>query len=174
MKNNTRQNHSSNSSIANTLFGIALSITFLLVGRSLSAQSLQSEVEIIQETFGLEKKVAVANFMKLGEDAESFWALYDEYEAERKKLGNDRINVIQEYAANYPNLSDEKILELFKKTSSVRKSFAKLQKTYFNKMKNEVGVSKAAQFWQLENYFNSMIQASIYSQLPFIGELKGN
>jgi len=147
---------------------------FVLISSTLLAQSAQSEVEIMQEVFGLEKKVAVANFMDLGEDAESFWAIYDEYEAERKKLGNDRIKVIEDYAANYANLSDEKILELFKKTSSVKKSFGKLQQTYFNKMKNEVGVSKAAQFWQLENYFNAMIQAEIYSKLPFIGELDGN
>ena len=134
------------------------------------AQTAQTEVEIVQEAFGLEKKVAVAGFMDLKEDAESFWALYDEYEAERKKLGNDRIKVINDYASNYANLSDEKILELFKKTSTVKKAFAKLQQTYFNKMKKEVGVSKAAQFWQLENYFNAMIQAEIYSQLPFIDE----
>lgn len=42
-------------------------------------------------------------------------------------------------------------------------------------MKKEVGASKAAQFWQLETYFNSIIQAEIYTQLPFIGEnLNGN
>ena len=147
---------------------------FVLIPAALMAQSDQTEVEILQEAFGLEKKVAVANFMNLGEEAVGFWAIYDEYEVERKKIGNDRISVIQEYAANYTNLSDEKILELFNKSTSVQKSFAKLQQTYFNKMKKEVGASKAAQFWQLENYFSSMIQASIYSQLPFIGELDGN
>jgi hypothetical protein len=81
--------------------------------------------------------------------------------------------VIGQYAFNKKNIYHENILELFKKTSVVKKSFAKLQKTYFNKMKKEVGVNKAAQFWQLENYFNAMIQAGIYSQLPFIGELDG-
>lgn len=146
-------------------------VLFSFLSSTFFAQSGQTEVEIIQEAFGLEKKMAIANFMDLGEDAESFWAIYDEYEAERKKLGNARIKVIEDYAANYANLSDEKILELFKKTSSVKKSLAKLQKTYFNKMRKEVGVGKAAQFWQLENYFNAMIQAQIYSELPFIGEL---
>lgn len=159
--------------VSKQLRAVAL-IVFTLISSPILAQSTQTEVEIIQEAFGLEKKVAVANFMNLGEEAEGFWAIYDEYEAARKKLGNDRVKVIQDYAANYANLSDEKILELFKETSAVKKSFAKLQRTYFNKMKKEVGVSKAAQFWQLENYFNAMIQASIYSQLPFIGELEGN
>ena len=168
MKTHTIQN------VSKQLRAVAV-ILFIFISSALSAQSAQTEVEIIQEAFGLEKKVAIANFMNSGEEAEDFWAIYDEYEAARRKLGNDRINVIQEYAANYANLSDEKILELFKKTSAVKKSLAKLQRTYFNKMKKEVGVSKAAQFWQFETYLNSIIQVSIYSQIPFVGEnLSGN
>lgn len=139
------------------------------------AQSARTEVEIFQEAIGLEKKVAIANSMELGEDASNFWRIYDEYEVQRKKLGLERIKVIADYAMSYPNISDEEIQALFKRTNAFKKSFAKLQKTYFKRMKKEVGASKAAQFWQLETYFNSIVQAEIYSQLPFIGEnLKGN
>jgi hypothetical protein len=127
-------------------------------------------MEIIQEAFGLDKKVAVANFMKLDEEAEAFWNLYDAYEVERKELGKQRIAVLAQYVNSYPSISEEEILELYKSTTTIKKSFAKLQETYFNRMKKELGVSRAAQFWQLENYFNAMIQANIYAQLPFIGE----
>jgi len=151
------------------------SLILAVVAYTSFAQSAQTEVEIIQEAFGLEKKVAVATFMELGEDAESFWKIYDEYESERKELGMNRINIIADYAESYSTISEEEIMTLFKRTKAFKKSFAKLQQTYFNKMKKEVGVSKAAQFWQLESYFNSMIQAEIYSQIPFIGEnLNGN
>ena len=153
-----------------TLKASLTTLILAVVAYTSFAQSAQTEVEIIQEAFGLDKKVAVANFMELGEDAESFWKIYDEYEAERKELGKERIKVIADYAKSYPTISDEEILALFKRTKAFKKSFAKLQQTYFNKMKKEVGVSKAAQFWQLESYFNAMIQAEIYSQIPFIGE----
>ena len=153
-----------------TLKASLTTLILAVVAYTSFAQSAQTEVEIIQEAFGLDKKVAVASFMELGEDAESFWKIYDEYEAERKELGKERIKVIADYAKSYPTISDEEILALFKRTKAFKKSFAKLQQTYFNKMKKEVGVSKAAQFWQLESYFNAMIQAEIYSQIPFIGE----
>jgi len=154
---------------------VITSLILIVIANAAFAQSAQTEVEIIQEAFGLDKKVAVANFMELGEDAESFWKIYDEYETQRKELGMNRIKVIADYAKSYPTISDEEILALFKRTKSFKKSFAKLQQTYFNKMRKEVGVSKAAQFWQLESYFNAMIQAEIYSQIPFIGEnLDGN
>ncbi len=157
----------------NYLHTLRASITLLILLAATNTaftQSVQSEIEILQEMFGLEKKIAVANLMDLGDSADSFWALYDEYEAERKKLGNERIKVITEYANNYPDISDEKILELFKQTATIKKSFDKLQKAYFDRMRKEIGVSKAAQFWQLESYFSSVIQANIYSQIPFIGE----
>ncbi len=141
-----------------------------LVASSAFAQSYRTEVEIIQEAIGLEKKVAVGNFMKLDKSAESFWKIYDEYEVKRKALGKERIEIIADYAQRYPTISDDEILALFKRREQMKKSMDKLQRSYFKRMSKEVGVSKAAQFWQLENYFNAIIQANVYSQIPFIGE----
>jgi hypothetical protein len=134
------------------------------------AQSRKSEVEIIQEAFGLEKKAAVAKFMNFSDSAAAFWKIYDEYEVERKKLGKDRIQIIVEYAKNYPNVPDEKLVELFERVQSIKKSSDNLEATYFKKIQKEYGASKAAQFWQLESYFNSIIQANIFNEMPFIGE----
>jgi beta-lactamase class D len=142
---------------------LAASFILLFAANTVFSQSAQTELEIIQEAFGLDKKVAVANFMELGDAAKSFWNIY-------KELGKMRLKIIADYAKSYPTISDEQILELFKRTEALKKSFGKLQKTYFNRMRKEVGTSKAAQFWQLENYFNAMIQAEIYAQIPFIGE----
>lgn len=149
-------------------------IILILASLTTSAQTAQTEMDIIQDAFGLDKKMAVASVMKLEDKADKFWSLYDKYEAERKKLGKKRIEVIAKYAESYPTISDKQISKLYKETRKIRKSFDKLQDKYFKKMKKELGVSKAAQFWQLENYFNVMIQANIYSQLPFIGEEIGN
>lgn len=147
-----------------------ISLSFVFASLASFAQNAQTEFEIIQDAFGLDKKAAVANFMELGEDANAFWTLYDAYEAERKKLGKQRIQVIAQYAQSYPSISEEELMELYQRTEKIKKSFAKLQDTYFKKMKKEVGVSKAVQFWQLESYFSAMIQARIYNELPFIGE----
>lgn len=146
-----------------------------LVSTAAFAQSYKTEVEILQEELGLEKKVAVADFIELGENADTFWKIYDEYEVERKELGKERIDVIVDYAQSFQDISDEEIIALFKRSNKVKKSFDKLQNTYFNRMRKEVGVSQAAQFTQIESYFNAIVEANIYSQIPFIGEqLEGN
>jgi hypothetical protein len=47
----------------------------------------------------------------------------------------------------------------------------KLIVKYYDKVKKESGVKTAAQFYQLEAYFLSVIRASILNSIPFIGEL---
>jgi hypothetical protein len=147
----------------------------MLLATPLFAQDDQSDIEIIQEAFGLEKKVAVSNFMQLDKDSEQFWTLYDEYEFKRKNLGKQRIMIIEDYIEKFPTITDEQIQELFNKTSKLKSEFGKLQNSYFKKMSKAVGIKKATQFYQIENYFNAIIQAEIYSKISFIGEnLEGN
>ena len=144
--------------------------TLVLIAYSMCAQNFQTEVEILQEAVGMEKKVAIANFIELQDEAKAFWKIYDEYELDRRELGKQRINIIVDYAKSFQDITDEEIESLYKRRKALKKSFDKLQNTYFNRMKKEVGVSKAAQFWQVESYFDAIIQANIYSQIPFIGE----
>ena len=81
-----------------TLKTLFTSLILAVFASASFAQSFQTEVEIIQEAFGLDKKVAVANFMQLEENADRFWEIYDQYEAERKQLGTNRIQIIADYA----------------------------------------------------------------------------
>ena len=62
--------------------------------------------------------------MQLEENADRFWEIYDQYEAERKQLGTNRIQIIADYAKSYQTISDEEILDLFKRTKAFKKTFA--------------------------------------------------
>ena len=73
-----------------------------------NAQSNKEEVDLMQAVFGMDKKEMIAGFLQLDE-ANPFWAIYDEYETERKELGKQRIDLIMKYAENYANLSDAEI-----------------------------------------------------------------
>lgn len=148
-------------------------IFLVLLGKISFAQSMQEEVEIFQNVFGMEKKEAVAQFIKFEDNAkkDAFWALYDAYETERKELGEKRIALVANYVTNYNSLTDEMIEVLLKQTAKVNTGLNKLVVRYYKKMKKPVGVKTAAQFAQVENYFLSAIRYELSSQLPFIDEL---
>ena len=134
------------------------------------AQVQQEEIDYYQSIFGMEKKIVVANFLEL-EETDAFWAIYDEYEIARKKLGQKRLNLIVKYAENYDNLTDEKADAVIKNSISLRKGTQDLVIKYYKRAKKVSGSKIAAQFYQIENYFITAIQAELYTDVPLIGEL---
>ena len=144
----------------------------MLTPMILWSQSNREEVEFYQSIFGMEKKALVAEFVKVeGEAKDAFWSLYDQYERERKVLGQNRIALLQNYADNYFQLDDTKINELMRNAIKQKANLDKLLTKYYKKVKTASGSQAAAQFWQIESYILSAIRVEIFENIPLIGEL---
>ena len=147
-------------------------VCFLLMFFSASAQMTQDDVNLIQAIYGKEKRDLVQEYMHLNDSSSaSFWKLYDSYEIERKKLGQDYIRSMEEYGKNYEALDNAKADALVKNVSANNIAFENLYVKYYNKMKPVVGALKAAQFFQAEAYLKSVIKTAILDEIPFIGEI---
>lgn len=151
-------------------FAIAFA-SFLMI----NAQTAKEEIELYQSIIGMEKKAAVAEVINLsGEASTAFWAVYDAYETERKLHGQKRIELLVKYAEEYLTLDDAKTEELMKEMMALGKEYDKLIQKYYKSIKKSSGVKTAAQFYQLETYFQSAIRFSIMDEIPFIGEFDVN
>jgi hypothetical protein len=152
-----------------TLFTATL-LVFIFAGAS--AQTNKEDLDIIQSVFGKEKKAIVASFVQVdpAKSAE-FWALYDEYETERKALGRERIALLERYANNYATLDDATTDSIIKDLQKLQASTDKLLVKYYGKVKKVLGSKPAAQFFQLEGYLLTMVRAAILDSIPMIGEL---
>jgi hypothetical protein len=152
---------------------VSLFIIALFVSAVAFAQSNKEDIDIIQSVLGKEKKALVADFLKLeaGPKADAFWKLYDEYEAERKALGRQRIALLEKYATAYGATDDIQMDQMMKETQSLQEKTDKLIVKFYDKIKKEVSVKQAAQFYQLELYFLSVVRATILDNIPFIGAL---
>ncbi len=144
----------------------------LIIPATVFAQSNKEEVDYIQSIFGMEKKAIMSDFIKLDDSSkDAFWALYDEYEGARKELGRNRLSILNDYAKNYGNLNSEQIDALAKRSTKQVSGDEALRYKYYNKLKKVAGHEAAAQFYQIEGYFNAAIRMSILESIPFIGEL---
>ena len=151
---------------------VKLTLLALILPVTVIAQTNKEEVDYIQSIFGMEKKAIMADFIDLDESSkDAFWALYDEYETARKELGRNRLSILNDYAKNYENLTSEQIDELAKRSTKQVSGDESLRYKYFNKLKKVAGHKAAAQFYQIEGYFNAAIRMSILESIPFIGEL---
>ena len=151
-----------------SLFIVAL---FSLQSSSVLAQDSQtkSEFEIIQDAFGLQKKDIVATFISLeGVDGDAFWKVYNEYEAKRKVLGKQRLEMLYDYSMEVGVVTNEEADVLMKEVLALRMSYDNLIKGYYKKMKKATSSIVAAQFYQIESYISTGIRFTILDSLDFI------
>ena len=133
------------------------------------AQSNKEEVDLVQAAFGMDKKAAVAEFVKPSPaQKDAFWKLYDEYETQRKELGKQRIALLEQYANQYNTLTSEQADAWTKKVMELQKKTDGLISTYYTKVKGVSDGIVATQFYQIENYILLAIRAQILDAIPFV------
>ena len=137
------------------------------------AQStLKDDVDVVQSVYGKSKSELVSQYMALtGTQAADFTKIYDSYEAERKKLGQEKIQLINQYATDYGALTDDKADVIAKGALKNNVAYDKLYLSYYEKVKKAVGAVNAAKFIQLEVYLQTEIRSSLQNAIPFVGEL---
>ena len=148
---------------------LILSIVIVFSSIQLFAQSESDYIEIVRDVLKTEKKAAIAEVMELS-DAESgaFWALYNEYNSELSKVQNLRISTIKDFAENYENMTNEKADELWNNTLVYQHNLLKLKKSYYKKFKKIMPSAKAAQYFQVENKIEALVNASLALEIPLI------
>jgi len=128
-------------------------------------------IELLRSDVRQQKAEVLGAVMQLSAaDAAKFWPIYTEYEAELTKLNDLRVANIQEYARAYDQMTDEKADELMRKALAYRKQRPELLAKYYDRVKQALGATTAARFFQVEDQLLSIIDLQIDSSLPLAGK----
>src|SRR3954470_12080089 len=70
------------------------------------AQTSDAEADAIINLLGVQKKEAVSKLVPVsGKDSVAFWKIYEEYQAENKKTAKARLQLYEQTASSYSNLT---------------------------------------------------------------------
>ncbi|WP_431241930.1 hypothetical protein ACQ9BO_18510 [Flavobacterium sp. P21] len=90
---------------------VVLLALLVFSANSFAQSSLKEDVEVIQSIYGKSKADLVRQYMNLSEpQASAFQKIYDEYEVSRKALGQQKVQIINDYGNNYATLDDAKVM----------------------------------------------------------------
>ena len=131
--------------------------------------NIQAYVELLRSDVRSQKVAVLAQLMAL-DDAQdrTFWPMYRQYELELAKLNDERVTLIREYAAAYPDVSDSVADRVVTQALSVEGRRSSLLAKYYTLVKAALGVKLAAQFVQIEHQLLTLIDLQIAAALPII------
>lgn len=117
-----------------------------------------------------EKKIAlIEKALNLNaSEHDAFWREYYGYEAELKKIFDERYNIIRDYATNYDNMNNDIADNLAVRSLNVRDERNDLFRKYYNRIKKATNAIIAGQFLQIENELNLLSDLKISTETPIL------
>jgi len=131
--------------------------------------NIKEYINLLREDVSKEKAKLLGAVMQFdAEDAAKFWPIYRDYDAELKKVNDQREANILEYSRSYSAMTDEKADQLIKKAMAYEKERDELLGRYYERIKQELGAVTAARFVQVEHQLLTIIDLKIVSSLPVV------
>ena len=141
-------------------FKIALAATALLSIAAPFAAQAQSTYDDTQQLIAqiqADKRAVVLKAMAL-DDAQltAFTPIYDAYQADRKKLMQRGVDLINAYSSNYDSMTDDAAKGLLKDWFALQDDEISLVKATAKKMDKVLPTAKVLRFVQVENKLNTL------------------
>jgi hypothetical protein len=132
-----------------------------------SAQSDQDLIEVARSVVTADRKAVVVAGMELTDaEAKDFWPLYNEYRVAMDKIGDDRVQLVLNYAKLYPNVPDEQAKELFDTYTSLEQRQVEQRNLYLKKIGKVLPAAKALRFAQIETRLDLLVHLNLAARIP--------
>ena len=153
------------------MFRKFMTVTLITVLSGIAAPSFaQTDViELLRSDIQTQKKAIMTQAMALTEaESQVFWPIYNDYQNELRKVGDQRVALIKDYAANYDTMTDEMAKDITKRAIKQQEDRLALYKKYNGKMAKELGPKVAARWLQTEHAINTLIDVQVAAELPLM------
>ncbi len=130
-----------------------------------------AELDVLVDSIQSNRTALVAANLKLTDDeATKFWPVYERYHKEINAIGDRLVAVIEEYAANFTTLTDEKAIKLVDDYLNVEADRTKVKRTYVDEFAKALPGRKLARFYQIENKMDAVIRYDLAASIPVVDE----
>lgn len=98
----------------------------------------------------LKKQIIAQNMEFSDAKAEKFWPVYDQYAAELSKIYNTKLSLLNDYADNSSNMTDDQAESYIRKRAEVEQSIMQLRLKYLPAFRKVLSGREAALFYQMD------------------------
>jgi hypothetical protein len=135
--------------------------------REAKSLNLSAYAELLRSDLRAQKIAILTEVMGFTEaEDKAFWPIHREYDAEMAKLGDERVALIAEYAANYEKLTDQVADALASKALNLERQRQAVKAKYYERFKTALSPRTALRFLQVEHQLLLLIDLQISAALP--------
>jgi hypothetical protein len=124
--------------------------------------------ELRQEAGQDRRNIVKANMLLTETESARFWPLYDEYRAERKKIGDRRVRLITDFLAQKNSMSEDQARDLANEDFAILKDTSELKTKWYKKMTKELSERTIARFFHIDEKLDAAADIALAANIPLI------
>jgi hypothetical protein len=133
--------------------------------------SVDQDIQLLRQDLASEKKQLIASNLVLTDtEATKFWPIYDQYQAEYKKIGDAKLALIKEYGQNWGSVTDEQALQYWERSQDIEQSVIQLRQKYVPIVGKALPGKKTATFFQMDRRIALLLDVQLASAIPLVQE----
>jgi hypothetical protein len=126
-------------------------------------------MEALRDALKADKKAYIEQYMQLTQaEAKEFWPYYNSYQFDLQKINDRLIKLIDDYAQNYNDLSDQDAVKMVNEYLIIERDQVKQKELYFRTLNKTLPAKKVARYLQLENKINAMVRFELAAKIPLV------
>lgn len=108
------------------------------------------------------------NLQLSDEEAAAFWPVYNDYRARMRKVTDELVRIITDYADawRHHSLSDKQAIKLVDRYLNVLQNRITVKKSFVHKFKKALPPKKVARFYQVDHRLDMLVDMAIAKGVP--------
>jgi hypothetical protein len=128
---------------------------------------VKADEQIILKQVQTDKRAVYAQNLQLTDsESRAFWPIYDAYEAKTKKLDDEFLALVNDYANKYGTMNDADAKAMLATKMRIEKERMALKQQYTGKVAKALPPIKALRYAQLETRIDNMVRREVYGLIP--------
>jgi hypothetical protein len=124
--------------------------------------------ELRQEAGQDRRNIVGTNMLLTETESARFWPLYDEYRAERQKIGDRRVRLITDFLAQEHSMSEDAARTLANEDFAILKDTAELKAKWYKKMTKVLSERTIARFFHIDEKLDAAADIALAANIPLI------
>jgi hypothetical protein len=128
-----------------------------------------ADIQLLRSDVQADKNEIIAHTMDFS-DSESkvFWPLYRDYARDQQAIGDERVQLIRDYAEHFGSLDDGRAKDISQRLLGVEAKYVELRQQYWPKFEKALGAKLAAKFYQVDNRLSLLVNLKLASEIPLV------
>lgn len=130
---------------------------------------LEPAIQMLRSEVGQDRREIVKAAMLLTpSEGLTFWPLYDAYREEMAKVGDRRVRLITDFAANRNAMSEDEAARMTKEALAIDKDKISVREDYVKKMSKVLSARTVARFFQIDAKLDAIVNAELAARIPLV------